>query len=117
MKKIVALPLIVAVAMGAAACTKKTDAANNADVSADLNAAANDAIADVNAATADATDNSAAAAGQRRRDRRQHVERAVIIRAGLRARPMTGKAACAPTGAAAFLVLVASIAHKAGASS
>jgi hypothetical protein len=61
MKKIVALPLIVAVAMGAAACSKKSDAANNADVSADLNAAANDAIADVNAATANATDNSAAA--------------------------------------------------------
>jgi hypothetical protein len=61
MKKIVALPLIVAVAMGAAACSKKSDSANNADVSADLNAAANDAIADVNAATADSTDNSAAA--------------------------------------------------------
>ncbi|WBO23567.1 hypothetical protein [Sphingomonas abietis] len=61
MKKIVALPLIVAVAMGVVACKPKTDAANNADVSADLNAAANDAIADVNAATADATDNSAAA--------------------------------------------------------
>lgn len=60
MKKIVALPLIVAVAMGVTAC-KKTEATNNADVSADLNAAANDAIADVNAATADATDNSAAA--------------------------------------------------------
>jgi hypothetical protein len=61
MKKIVALPLIVAVAMGVSACKPKADAANNADVSADLNAAANDAIADVNAATADATDNSAAA--------------------------------------------------------
>jgi hypothetical protein len=62
MKKIVALPLIVAVAMGVAACKKTEDApANNADVSADLNAAANDAIADVNAATANATDNSAAA--------------------------------------------------------
>jgi hypothetical protein len=61
MKKIVALPLIVAVAMGVAACKPKSDAANNADVSADLNAAANDAIADVNAATANASDNSAAA--------------------------------------------------------
>lgn len=61
MKKIVALPLIVAVAMGVAACSPKTESANNADVSADLNAAANDAIADVNAATDNALDNGAAA--------------------------------------------------------
>ncbi|MGN6121405.1 MAG: hypothetical protein ACTHOJ_00470 [Sphingomonas oligoaromativorans] len=61
MKKIVALPLIVAVAMGVAACKKTETAANNADVSADLNAAANDAIADVNAANEAALDNGAAA--------------------------------------------------------
>jgi hypothetical protein len=52
MKKIVALPLIAALALGVAACKKSEDtAANNADVSADLNASANDAMADVNAAT------------------------------------------------------------------
>ena len=61
MKKIVALPLIVAVAMGVAACKKTETVANNADVSADLNAAANDAIADVNAANEAALDNGAAA--------------------------------------------------------
>lgn len=60
MKKIVALPLIVAVAMGVAACKKTETVANNADVSADLNAAANDALADVNAADVNATDNTAA---------------------------------------------------------
>ena len=48
MKKIVALPLIVAVAMGVAACKKTETAANNADVSADLNAAA-DVLADARA--------------------------------------------------------------------
>jgi hypothetical protein len=61
MKKIVALPLIVAVAMGVAACKKTETVANNADVSADLNAAANDAMADVNAATTNATGNTASA--------------------------------------------------------
>lgn len=58
MKKIVALPLIVAVAMGVAACKKTETVANNAEVSADLNAAANDAMADVNAAGANVTDNA-----------------------------------------------------------
>jgi len=62
MKKIVALPLIVAVAMGVAACKKTEEApANNTDVSADLNAAANDAMADVNAANTAAMDNGTAA--------------------------------------------------------
>lgn len=56
MKKIVALPLIAALALGVAACKKTDDSANNADVSADLNASANDAIADVNAATDNALD-------------------------------------------------------------
>jgi hypothetical protein len=51
MKKIVALPIIAALALGAAACSKTDTAANNADVSADLNASENDAMADVNAAT------------------------------------------------------------------
>lgn len=59
MKKIVALPLIVAVAMGVAACKKTETVANNADVSADLNAAANDAMADVNAADTNAADANA----------------------------------------------------------
>jgi hypothetical protein len=64
MKKIVALPLIAAVALGAAACSKKAEdnSAVNAEASADMNAAANDAIADVNAATENATENSVAAA-------------------------------------------------------
>jgi hypothetical protein len=59
MKKTIALPLILAVALGAAACSKKTDEPANVDNSADLNAAANDAIADVNAATDNALDASA----------------------------------------------------------
>jgi hypothetical protein len=56
MKKTIALPLILAVALGAAACSKKADDTANTDNSADLNAAANDAIADVNAATDNAMD-------------------------------------------------------------
>ncbi len=60
MKKTIALPLILAVALGAAACGKKAEEAP-ADNSADLNAAANDAIADVNAATDNALDTTNAA--------------------------------------------------------
>ena len=62
MKKTIALPLIIAVALGAAACSKKADDTANTDNSADLNAAANDAIADVNAATDNALDATNAAA-------------------------------------------------------
>ncbi|MDB5737259.1 MAG: hypothetical protein JWO65_927 [Sphingomonas bacterium] len=59
MKKTIALPLIIAVAMGAAACKKSEDTTVNNETTADLNAAANDAMADVNAATDNATDASA----------------------------------------------------------
>jgi hypothetical protein len=62
MKKTIALPLILAVALGAAACTKKADDTANTDNSADLNVAANDAISDVNAATDNAMDATNAAA-------------------------------------------------------
>lgn len=62
MKKTIALPLILAVALGAAACSKKADETANTDNSADLNAAANDAIADVNAATDNAMDATNASA-------------------------------------------------------
>ncbi len=62
MKKTIALPLILAVALGAAACSKKADDTANTDNSADLNPAANDAIADVNAATDNALDSSNVAA-------------------------------------------------------
>ncbi|WP_419825143.1 hypothetical protein [Sphingomonas sp.] len=63
MKKIVALPLIAAVALGAAACSKKSEdnSAMNTEASADMNAAANDAIADVNAATEAGADNASMA--------------------------------------------------------
>jgi hypothetical protein len=62
MKKTIALPLILAVALGAAACKKTEDTTANTDNSADLNAAANDAIADVNAATDNAMDETNASA-------------------------------------------------------
>lgn len=63
MKKTIALPLIAALALGVAACSKPAENTANAETSADMNAASTDAMADINAATDNAMDNSMDMAG------------------------------------------------------
>lgn len=66
MKKTIALPLIAAIALGTAACSKNeadNGATANTEASADMNAAATDAIADVNAASENASENAMMSAG------------------------------------------------------